>query len=277
MRTLVHLSDLHFGRVDERLIEPLVARVLELGPDLVVVSGDLTQRARPREFRSARAFLDRLPFARLVVPGNHDIPLYNGFQRFLQPLDKFHRFIEADANPCFIDSEVAVVGVNTARSLTFKGGRINARQLDLVRARLDGVGAAVTKIVVTHHPFDLPEDWDRRARSVGRAALALERLAGCGVDLLLAGHFHRSSAEVTAEAVTVGGASALLVQAGTATSTRGRGESNAFNVLRIAPGHAAIERYAWDERRGAFEPCQSRAFTDTATGWGAVEPPGSGG
>jgi len=276
MRTLVHLSDLHFGRVDERLVEPLIARVRALGPDLVVVSGDLTQRARPSEFRAARAFLDRLPCARLVVPGNHDIPFYNAFQRFLQPLDKFHRFIEADANPCFIDAEIAVVGVNTARSLTFKGGRINARQIEVLRARLGSVGANVTKVAVTHHPFDLPEDWDGRARSVGRAALALETLASCGVDLLLAGHFHRSNAEVTARTVAVGGRSALLVQAGTATSTRSRGEANAFNVLRLEPGRVAIDRYAWDEPSRAFEPSKSEAFAESAAGWSPVEPRASG-
>jgi 3',5'-cyclic AMP phosphodiesterase CpdA len=96
MRTIVHLSDLHFGRVDQQLIEPLIKTISEIKPDLVAVSGDLTQRARSRQFVEARAFLDALPEPQIVVPGNHDIPLHNIFARFLGPLDKYRRYITDD-------------------------------------------------------------------------------------------------------------------------------------------------------------------------------------
>src|SRR6266550_2681089 len=129
MRTLVHLSDLHFGRVDEQIIEPLISAVTEINPDLVAVSGDLTQRARSRQFRDARAFLNALPQPQIVVPGNHDVPLHNVFTRFLRPLDKYKRHITGDLHPTYVDDEIVVVGVNTARSLTIKGGRINADQV----------------------------------------------------------------------------------------------------------------------------------------------------
>src|SRR5882724_10264204 len=128
MRTLVHLSDLHFGRVDERLVEPLIAAVTEIDPDLVAVSGDLTQRARSHQFREARAFLDALPQPQIVVPGNHDVPLHNVFTRFVRPLDKYKGYITDDLQPVYQDNEIVVVGVNTARSLTIKGGRINENQ-----------------------------------------------------------------------------------------------------------------------------------------------------
>src|SRR6267143_7245922 len=108
MRTLVHLSDLHFGRVDERLIDPLISAVTEINPDLVAVSGDLTQRARSHQFREARAFLDALPQPQIVVPGNHDVPLHNLFTRFLQPLYKYRRYITNDLQPFFTDEEIAV-------------------------------------------------------------------------------------------------------------------------------------------------------------------------
>ena len=101
MRTIVHLSDIHFGRVDYGLIEPLIALVHEVKPDVTVISGDLTQRARSREFEEAREFLKRLPEPQIVVPGNHDVPLYNVFDRFLQPLDEFQEYITDDMEPFF--------------------------------------------------------------------------------------------------------------------------------------------------------------------------------
>ncbi|MGZ8265598.1 MAG: metallophosphoesterase, partial [Burkholderiales bacterium] len=99
MRTLVHLSDLHFGRVNEAVLGPLARRIGAIAPDVVVVSGDLTQRARKRQFRAARAFLDTLPTPQIVVPGNHDIPLYNVFARFLTPLRNYRRYIGNDLEP----------------------------------------------------------------------------------------------------------------------------------------------------------------------------------
>src|SRR6185436_538086 len=136
MRTVIHLSDLHFGRVDERLLDPLIKTITEAKPSLVAVSGDLTQRARSQQFIEARAFLDALPQPQIVVPGNHDIPLHNIFARFLQPLDKYRRYITDELQPGFADEEMVVVGVSTARSLTFKGGRINQEQVALVRDKM---------------------------------------------------------------------------------------------------------------------------------------------
>ena len=109
MRTIVHLSDLHFGRVNEALLTPLVEAVRALAPDVVVVSGDLTQRARAAEFQQAQEFLSRLPGPQIVVPGNHDVPLYNIAHRLLRPLDKFRRYIEPSLSPTYIDNEMAVL------------------------------------------------------------------------------------------------------------------------------------------------------------------------
>ena len=244
MRVVVHLSDLHFGRVDHALLAPLAKRVRAVHPHLVVVSGDLTQRAKSAEFRDARRFLDALPGTLLVVPGNHDVPFYNLFQRFFQPLAKYRRYISQDPEPAFVDEEIAVVGVNSARSAAFKGGRINAHQMARVRERLCHLGEGVTKIVVTHHPFDL------------RARQGMAMLASCGADLLLAGHLHASH---------TGGTTALVVQAGTATSLRGRGEANSFNVLHIERPQVRIERYGWT---GAdFASVGAETFTRTQAGW----------
>lgn len=266
MRTLVHLSDLHFGRVDQALLAPLARCITEVAPDVVVVSGDLTQRARAREFRAARQFLDSLPSPQIVVPGNHDVPLYNIFQRFLQPLDKYRRFITSDLTPVYLDEEIAVVGINTARSLTFKQGRVSAEQIEHMRRLLCGLDARITKIVVTHHPFDLPADYGDR-HLIGRAAPAMHMLASCGADLLLAGHFHVSHAGNTAARYNIEGFSALVAQAGTATSTRGRGESNSFNVLRVGADEIRIERFMWMPESKAFVPSAQESFTRVAARW----------
>ncbi len=266
MRTLVHLSDLHFGRVDYAIIEPLIETIKELKPDVVVVSGDLTQRARSQQFKEAREFLDRLPSPQIIVPGNHDVPLHNVFARFFQPLDKYRRYITDDLQPFYVDEEVAILGINTARSLTIKDGRINEEQIARIREQMCPLSHEVTKIIVTHHPFDLPEGHDED-ELVDRAAMAMEALASCGADVLLAGHLHISHTGHSSARYKIAGHSALIISAGTATSTRGRGETNSFNVIRTQHPHIKVERLAWQPERAVFTPSSDEDFRHTPDGW----------
>jgi len=266
MRTLVHLSDIHFGRVDEAIVAPLICTINEMKPDLVAVSGDLTQRARSHQFKEARGFLDALPGPQIIVPGNHDIPLHNVFKRFAQPLQKYRRYITDELRPFYTDDEIAVVGVNTARSLTIKGGRINRTQVAWLRAKFCALGPDLIKVVVTHHPFDLPEGHDERD-IVGRAGMAIRELSACGVDLFLSGHLHISHTADMAKRYRFGRRSALVVQAGTATSTRGRGEVNSFNVIRIASPDISIERMVWQPDQRSFVASISDRFRRSSTGW----------
>lgn len=266
MRTLVHLSDLHFGRVHPQIIAPLIKAVSEIKPDLVAVSGDLTQRARSHQFREARAFLDALPQPQIVVPGNHDIPLHNVVTRFLQPLEKYRQYITDDLQPLYADDEIVVVGVNTARSLTFKGGRINEKQIAGIREMLRGSAEELVKVVVTHHPFDLPEGYNDR-ELVGRAQMAMAGLADCGADLFLAGHLHVGHTGHTAKRYNIRGHSALVVQAGTAASTRSRGEANSFNVIRIERPKMTVERLSWEAASTSFVVSTRENFRHTSEGW----------
>ncbi|MBV9209486.1 MAG: metallophosphoesterase [Acidobacteria bacterium] len=270
MRTIVHLSDLHFGRVDYAVVEPLIQTVTGLEPDVVAVSGDLTQRARSEQFKEAREFLDALPSPQIIVPGNHDVPLYNVFKRFLQPLDNYKRYITEDLEPFHADEEIAILGINTARSLTIKDGRINDAQVEQVRARLCAYADEVTKIVVTHHPFDLPEGHGEKEDLVGRAEMVMEALAACGADVLLAGHLHVSHTGDTSTRYKIAGHRALVVSAGTATSTRARGETNSFNVLRINHPHIKVERYSWQTDRAEFVIASTEYFRHTTDGWTRV-------
>jgi len=268
MRALVHLSDIHFGRVDEQLIAPLTETINQLHPHLVAVSGDLTQRARSAEFKAARRFLDSLPKPQIVVPGNHDVPLHNPFSRFLQPLSKYRRFITDDLKPFYADEEIAVVGISTARSLTIKGGRVNRSQIEWMREKLcEFKDESVTKIVVTHHPFDVPEGHDEDDL-VGRSRLAMEVLASCGADLFLAGHLHVSHTGHTAKRYNIHGHSALVVQAGTAASTRSRGEANSFNVIHVAHPEIVVERLVWQPESARFSASTAaERFYHSEQGW----------
>jgi len=266
MRTLVHLSDIHFGRVDAAIIKPLIELVADIKPAVVAVSGDLTQRARSEQFKEARAFLDQLPKPQIVVPGNHDVPLYNVFARFVQPLDKYRRHITTDLEPFYSDAEVAILGINTARSLTFKGGRVNEKQVAVMRKKLCPFDKKVVKIIVTHHPFDLPEGY-HDSELVGRAQMAMKTLADCGADVFLSGHLHVSHTGHTAKRYKIGDHSALVVQAGTATSTRGRGEANSFNVIRISYPNISVERLEWQPARAIFVSSSVENFQQESNGW----------
>ncbi|MDQ3820645.1 MAG: metallophosphoesterase [Acidobacteriota bacterium] len=269
MRTLVHLSDLHFGRVDYSVVEPLVERVNKIKPDVLVVSGDLTQRARSHQFKEAREFLDRLPKPQIVVPGNHDVPMHNAYARFFKGLNKYKRFITDDLEPFYSDEEIAVLGLNTARRFTIKYGRVNEGQIAAIRERLCAFNDEVTKIIVTHHPFDLPEGGDE-SELVGRARLAMDTIAKCGADVLLAGHLHVGHTGESSARYKIAGHSALVVSAGTATSTRERGEPNSFNLLRIKHPFINVERLSWAEERAQFTPSSTEHFKHTPQGWTRV-------
>src|SRR4051812_6793384 len=156
MARLLHLSDLHFGAHDEDLVEAVEHRADELKPDLTVISGDFTQRARTEQFKEACAFLERLRDSGhevLGVPGNHDVPLYDVLRRFLSPLTRYRRFIDETLCPFIELQGVAVLGINTARSFTFKDGRISVEQVAFIRETFSRTDPDTTRVLVTHHPL----------------------------------------------------------------------------------------------------------------------------
>lgn len=276
MPRLVHLSDLHFGAHDERLVEALESRVDELEPDLVVISGDFTQRARTEQFREACQFLERLQQSGhevLGVPGNHDVPLYDVLRRFLSPLARYRRFIDDNLCPFVELPGIAVLGINTARSLTFKDGRVNDHQVEFIRETFARTPRHAFRILVTHHPLFALQVGEETAPAIGRQKLALDAIQEAGVDMLLAGHNHHASSHCASDLVTRAGA-ALVVQAGTATSTRVREQEQSFNSIELAEACVTIivnswkkdrfaaldaERYAWEEGRWRIVPAAEPA------------------
>jgi len=247
MARLVHLSDLHFGAHDDRLVKAVEREVDQLKPDLVVISGDFTQRARTEQFSEACQFLGQLRdhgHEVLGVPGNHDVPLYDVLRRFLSPLTRYRRFIDESLCPFFEIPGLAVLGINTARSLTFKDGRINRDQVAFVRETFARTPAQSVRVLVTHHPLFALKVGDEVERAIGRQEMALDAIEESGVDLLLAGHAHHASSQDSSDFVTRAGG-VLVIQAGTATSTRVREQEQSFNVIDLNDGDVTVTIHAW--------------------------------
>lgn len=281
MPRLIHLSDLHFGAHDPKLVDAVEQRIDDAKPDLVVISGDFTQRARTEQFEQACQFLERLKAAGhevLGVPGNHDVPLYDVLRRFLSPLTRYRRFIDESLCPFHELPGAAVLGINTARSLTFKDGRINQDQVTYIRDTFSRTRADTARILVTHHPlFALPVgDGPELGKAIGRQELALDAVAEAGVDLLLAGHNHRASTHHAKDLVTDAGP-ALVIQAGTATSTRLRDEEQSFNLLEVGDAEVTVAVQAWDGNGYASSDAQRFVrrgeHWETATGEHLAEAP----
>ena len=248
MPRLIHLSDLHFGAHEPKLVEAVESRIHEAKPDLVVISGDFTQRARTEQFKEACRFMTRLRDAGhevLGVPGNHDVPLYDVLRRFLSPLTRYKRYIDGTLCPFHELDGAAVLGINTARSLTFKDGRLSTEQIEFIQSTF-AKARPKPRILVTHHPlFALPvDDGPALGKAIGRQELALDAIAEAGVDLLLAGHNHRASTHSARDLATRAGP-ALVIQAGTATSTRLRDEEQSFNRIDIAGERVTLTVQRW--------------------------------
>jgi 3',5'-cyclic AMP phosphodiesterase CpdA len=264
MKTIAHISDLHFGKEVPAVAEALVTDLKALRPSLVVASGDFTQRARGRQFAAAQQYLARLPTPQLVIPGNHDVPLFDIVRRFLFPLNRYRRYISSELNPTFGDDEMLVVGINTARSFTWKNGRISVEQIDALQSRLSDGGLRV-KVVVTHHPF-LPPPGSDGIDLVGRATRAMAVLDACNVDLLLAGHLHLGYVGDIRTHYPAARRAMIAVQAGTAISHRLReGEANAYNVICVERKLVTIEVRGWDGAK--FTSIRHITYDRADDGW----------
>jgi 3',5'-cyclic AMP phosphodiesterase CpdA len=260
MTLLLQISDPHFGTEQPLVVAALLRLANTLQPDLVVMSGDITQRARRAQFSAARAFVDTLGKTPLViVPGNHDIPLYNLFARIAHPYANYQRVFGDDLDPVFESAELMVIGVNTTRAYRRKDGEISAQQVERVVCRLDHATPRQLRVVVTHQPVVAARANDIRNLLHGREH-ALERWSQAGVDLILGGHIHLPYVSPLHVAYKDLPRRMWAVQAGTSLSSRVRGKvPNSVNVIDYDGSTEGARRVVvtrWDFNRviASFEP-----------------------
>jgi 3',5'-cyclic AMP phosphodiesterase CpdA len=238
LQTIAHLSDLHFGRIEPGAPAAVIEDVASCAPDCIVITGDFTQRARVGQFRKAIEFLLRLPEPRLVIPGNHDVPLWNIVRRFFSPLGRYQRFICSDLQPSLLTGELQVVGLNTTRRCAprlrgfWKDGLIRMPELERALRAFGAPAGQGCRILATHHPLIEPSP-DHAGDVARNANAAIPRLIEAGVELCLSGHLHLSYHRFV-QVPAFPGRGLLCIHAGTATSSRRRDGNNAWNLIRVA-------------------------------------------
>jgi 3',5'-cyclic AMP phosphodiesterase CpdA len=262
LRALLHISDVHFGpkHLEDRATAVL-ALVRDREPDYVVISGDLTQRAKPAQFAAARRFVDAIPAPTLAVPGNHDVPLYRFWERAFAPFGAYRRHFSPELEPHLMDEEVCIVGVNTAFNFTFTGGRITRAQRRRVGELFAAAPPAAYRVAVVHHNLVRPPELAEVPTPLAGSVSALGVLYSAGVDMVLTGHIHESY--VAPIAVAGAGEGGVIVCSGTTTSSRGRGTeagASTCHWIEIDAAAAAVTFLRFDPATGGFRATAERTF-----------------
>jgi 3',5'-cyclic AMP phosphodiesterase CpdA len=268
MPTIYHISDLHFGRERPPLVRAVIEEINARTPELVAVSGDLTQSARRREFAATRDFLAQLVPPVLVVPGNHDVPDWDLIRRLLRPWKRYGRYITEDLYPSYSSPTLAVLGLNSARRWSphtdWSRGRLSAHQMDEVERFFAGAEPTATRVVVVHHPFIVHELVLGRG-VIGRKEMALQCFGHSRVDLALSGHLHIHHSETMA--ARSGKRTLVAAQAGTTFSDRLKaGYANSFNVIELDGERMRIRIRCWSEA-GGFQDCEQLDYRRAIAGW----------
>lgn len=246
-KLIIHLSDLHFGRVNWSIVPELLCDLERLKPYLIIIGGDLVQRPSHRQFCQARDFLLALPSPYLVIPGNHDIPVYNLIRRLVWPFHRYQCYICPQLDPYYLCDSLAVVGINTACAfnLNFAHGRVGRGKLRRLTKLLNSMPDHLFKIAVTHHPLLAPSGTPTSMHPLSGVSQMACALAAGRVDLVLSGHCHKAYIGDLSQSFPGIGRSILVSQAGSATSTRLRKEPNSYSLITVTDRTIQIETRWW--------------------------------
>ena len=269
---ILQISDVHFGPyyVPEAG-EALLRAVQELESDIIIVSGDFTQRAKREQFAEARKFLDRLPDRPTVVtPGNHDVPLYRVFERLFKPYDLYREYISKDLDMVLQSEQAVIVALNSTKPLqAVVNGRIARWQLQFAADAFSDAPPEALRIVVAHHHFAPAPDYEG-GQVMPKAKRAIDCFTDLKVDMVIGGHLHRAyignSLDVYPGEDRDHGI--IIVQSGTSTSRRGRArerEKNSFNHIRVAEGVVRITHYMYFSDLDGFAPVSRHLFPRAGT------------
>ena len=264
MIRILHLSDPHFGAADPLVASAFLAQAEKLAPDVAILSGDLTMRARRGELADAKAFVERLPRPRMVIPGNHDIPAFNQlFDRFFAPFNRYRQTFGANIEPIHTAPGLHIASVNSPKAYgpyaDWSVGRLSRDDLHRLDQRLSGAPGTF-RVLVLHHPLLAPHAHGRDVVQPLDELVAL--IAKHRVDLVLCGHFHQS------HLATIGakeGWQSVVSQAATVCSTRLQGEPQGFHLIRVTEDAIEIDRHVY--REDSFESDATFVFVRNGIGW----------
>jgi len=280
MLKILHASDLQVGKpFRARAGEAFIQLAFDIKPHFIVVSGDLTQRAKRTEFRAAWALLKRLPTVPLVVtPGNHDVPLFRFWERVLFPYWHWNRQIPRDRDSVAQVAGSVIVGLDSASPLrAIVNGRISRGQLAFARKQFEGAPRGAVRVLVIHHHFVRPPGGEGGAPLPGAQGI-LRQVEDMGVDLVLGGHVHASNVATSRDLIPGEGTGVPLITAGTTTSRRGRGEErrrNSANLVHVFDDRVDVIPHFFESRGAGFEPGPSTSVA--RSGASAPVPPLGGG
>lgn len=264
---ILHISDLHFGPpFVPGVAEALLQTVPSLAPDAIVVSGDLTQRAKRHQFEEARQFFDRLSdFPMLIIPGNHDVPLWRIFERLFKPHALYREIISPDLNPILHVGNVALVGLDsTAPRRSISNGRLDRHQLEHSEKAFAGVSDDKVRIIVAHHQFAPGHDRVFNLSMPGTQR-AIDSFVEQKVEMILGGHLHRAYIGNSLDFFPGHhrDRGVIIVQCGTTTSARGKGRErneNTFNLIEADSQTLKVTHYLYFEEAGRFAPLSKHSF-----------------
>jgi len=262
MKKIIHISDLHFGTENSEVVNHLIGDINDINPNVVVVSGDLTQRAKTKEFIKVKSFLKNLECHTVVIPGNHDIPLYNIWDRIVNPFKKFNKyFYEADRY--YSDDKLEIMGLNSVRNLRWKSGKLSTVQLKIGAEEFRKSDKNLVRILVIHHNL-FHVSSKRDAVKIFRTKLLQSWLMKNNIDLILFGHDHKSMVQpiLFDDDNTI---DFILLQAGTSTSNRTRQCPNSFNIVEISNYDCNIKVMEYQEDK--FELVSNQHFAKESSGW----------
>lgn len=249
--SVLHLSDLHFGRVKHETLQSLKEFITHRPEklDLIILTGDLTQRAKKEQFLEAREFIESLPCPVFVVPGNHDVPLYNVFHRFFNPYKKFRKYMGNCTKTYYEDDRVAIVGLWTVNNWKIAEGRLSSRQVKEACEKFKKVKPGKVKILAFHHPVLTSKKSSQKN--------LIEKVLEMKPDIMMWGHDHRSHADYFDHEKKM---FPLLIAAGTTISSRTRDESNSFNWIGFYDGKIQVRNYSFNDESGQFEKQKAQDF-----------------